>query len=108
MRVVEIGDKLISTIIYITYNSVSAPEILFWEDSAATQPSDLSSVVSSSLEVDVNGVVTSWPGTIVGNRVTITLTAADTTVSWDTKPFNLVFMKPLRTVVLSGEVQVQR
>lgn len=109
MRTVEIGDKLLQVIFYVSFNSACVPEILFWEDAEATEPADLSAVVSTMLEVTIDGVTTvTWAGAVVGNKVTIPLTASDTNVSWDTKPFNLVFMQPTRTVVLSGEVQVQR
>jgi hypothetical protein len=109
MRTIEIGDKLLQVILFVTYNSACAPQILFWEDVDGTQPADLSAVVTSHLEVTVDGVTTiTWPADVVNNIVTIDLEAIDTNVDWDTKPFNLVFMQPSRTVVLSGEVQVQR
>lgn len=109
MRVIEVGDKLPSIDLLITYKSECSPIVLFWEDPGATVPSDLSNVLDCFVEVYVDPLTTLvWPAGNSDNSITVTLSEADTTVEWESRPFNLIFMKPLRNVVLSGEVQVQR
>jgi len=109
MRTIEIGMKLISARFRVRYNSQCQQELKFWEDDDATDPASLVDVTSAFIEVYVDELVTlTWPAVVTGNQVAFNLTPTDTLVDWDTRPFNLVFMKPLRNVVLSGEVVVQR
>jgi hypothetical protein len=109
MRTVEIGDRLLAIHFLIKFRSECKPRVLFWEDAAATQESSLIEVDTCFIEVYVDDDTTlTWNGAVAGNSVTFPLTETDTDVIWDTRPFNLIFMKPNRNVVLSGSVRVQR
>jgi hypothetical protein len=110
MRTITIGDKLVSADFLVINNSVCIQQLYFWDDTNATVPSDLSTVTSATLEVRVDSTtLLVWTGSIVSNQVTFNLTAAQTTLAWDARPYNLVFIKATnRYVVLSGEVRVQR
>ena len=109
MRTVQIGEKLTTIEFLIKYNSQCTPEVQFWENVEGTEPSVLNDVLSVNVEVYVDPLTTLfWEGTRDGNTVSFPLLPADTTVTWESRPFNMVFMKPLRNVVLSGTVQVQR
>jgi hypothetical protein len=109
MRIVEIGDRLLAIHFLVKFRSECRPKVFFWEDAAATQPSSFIAVDTCFIEVYVDDDTTLiWNGSVVDNSVTFPLTETDTDVIWDSRPFNLIFMKPNRNVVLSGSVQVQR
>jgi hypothetical protein len=110
VRTIKIGDTLATAEFQIIYKSYCEQMLFFWDDLAATQPSDLSSVTSATLEVTVDAVTTVvWTGSVISNQVKFSLTATQTTVGWDTRPYVLVLLKGAeRHVVLSGEVVVQR
>jgi hypothetical protein len=108
-RTIQIGDTLTTVEFLIKYNSQCTPVVQFWENVEGTEPSVLTDVLSVNMEVYVDPLTTLfWEGQRDGNTVSFPLLPADTLVAWETRPFNMVFMKPLRNVVLSGIVQVQR
>lgn len=110
MRTIKIGDQLVSALFMIIQKSYCQQLLYFWDDAAATLPSDLSGVSAATLEVYVDATTTlTWPGAIISNQVSFNLTDTQTDVAWDSRPYNLVLTKSGHPyVVLSGEVVVQR
>ena len=109
--VLTLGQELLSGLFQLKYNSQQDFSVFIWDDEAHLVPSVLTSTVVT-LEIDqptTSGLV--FTGTVVGstNEVQFSVTAAQSTVTWDKATFRLVYVNSgLRNVILSGEVRVQR
>ncbi len=109
--VLTLGQELLSGIFRLKYNSQQNFSVFIWDDEAHLVPSNLSAT-TVTLEIDqptVSGLA--FTGTVVGatNEVQFSITATQSTVTWDKSTFRLVYVNSgLRNVILSGEVRVQR
>jgi hypothetical protein len=109
--VLSIGQELPTAIFKLKYNSQQDFSLFFWDDAAATIPSNLASTVVT-LEIDqptASGTV--FTGVVQGatNEVKFSVTAAQSTVTWSKANFRVVYVvSSKRYVILSGEVRVQR
>ena len=109
--VLSIGQQLPSGLFALKYNSQQDFSLFFWDDVAATIPSNLAST-TVTIEIDqptTAGLV--FTGTVVGstNEVKFSVTQAQSTVTWSRAAFRVVYVNSTkRYVILSGEVRVQR
>lgn len=107
MRITQIGTELPLGELLLKYNSAQTFDMAFWEDEAATTPSDLSSY-TITLEVVHSSSTTTWTAAIAANRAIWTLTSTDTNVTWQAATFQVVLTDTDRIPVLSGSVRIQR
>ena len=108
MRTIQIGTELPSGEFFLKYNSAMTFDMTFWEDAAATQPSDLTGAVIT-LEITNEGTTTTFTASNSTNSAVWTLTAAQTNVDWHEATFVVAFTKlSERETVLSGVVRIQR
>jgi hypothetical protein len=110
MRVFVVGSEAVSTILKLKYNSRNKFTLFFWDNSAATIPTDLTGVVVT-IELDEipGSAPTVWTATNATNGATFDQTAASSQFAWDSRPFRVVFTKAgARDVVMTGEAEVQR
>lgn len=109
--VLSVGQELLSGVFYLKYNSQQDFSVFFWDNVAATIPSNLASTVVT-LEIDqptASGTV--FTGVVQGstNEVKFSITAVQSTVTWSKANFRIVYVvSSKRYVILSGEVRVQR
>jgi hypothetical protein len=106
-KVLQIGQTLPNGILNLKYNSQNDFSLFFWDDDAATLPSN---IAGSVITIEIDGV-TFTTGTIVGitNEVTFSITSAVASVTWSKADFTVVMVKTSkRYVLLTGEVQVQK
>lgn len=107
MRTVQIGTLLPSGEFLLKKNSAMSFDMAFWEDEAATQPSDLTGAVIT-MEIDTGSSVVTFTAANVGNRGVWSLTSVQTNVAWERATFVVVFTKSGdRNSILSGLVRVQ-
>jgi hypothetical protein len=106
--VVELGSKVSTGVFYWKYNSYNDFTVFFWDDAAATIPTNITGA-AVTLEVDTPSGLLTFTGTVGVGQATFSVTSAQSIVTWDDVAFRVILTQSgKRYLTMSGKVRVQK